>query len=221
MIGRDDRRRRSRACRTPRRWRSTAPTSRTCAAACRSRTSASSSASRAFGVFREIVADGGTVRGFVVPNAGGYSRSEVDGIVDQAKALGAAGLIWARRAEDGADHQLDHEGDGRGGRAAAARRDRRRQRRAAARRGRASPTPTSKLLGPAAADAGEEGRAARTRTSTRSLWVVDFPLLEWDAGGEALRRRCTTRSPRRSTRTSAKLEHRARRRRAPRPTTWC
>jgi aspartyl-tRNA synthetase len=55
-----------------------------------------------FRVFREIVAGGGTVRGFVVPNAGGYSRSEVDGIVDQAKQLGAAGLIWARRADDGA-----------------------------------------------------------------------------------------------------------------------
>ena len=35
-------------------------------------------------------------------NAGGYSRSEVDGIVDQAKTLGATGLVWARRLEDGA-----------------------------------------------------------------------------------------------------------------------
>ena len=59
-----------------------------------------------FRTFKKIVADGGTVRGFVVPNAGGYSRSEVDGIVDQAKALGAKGLIWARRAADGLDHQL-------------------------------------------------------------------------------------------------------------------
>ena len=32
---------------------------------------------------------------FVIKNAGGYSRSEVDGIVDQAKQLGAAGLVWA------------------------------------------------------------------------------------------------------------------------------
>ena len=55
-----------------------------------------------FRVFREIVANGGTVRGFVVRNAGGYSRSEVDGIVDQAKTLGATGLVWARRLEDGA-----------------------------------------------------------------------------------------------------------------------
>jgi aspartyl-tRNA synthetase len=41
------------------------------------------------------------VRGLVVPFAAGYSRSEVDGIVDQAKTLGASGLVWARRAEDG------------------------------------------------------------------------------------------------------------------------
>jgi aspartyl-tRNA synthetase len=54
-----------------------------------------------FMTFRSIVEEGGTVRGLVVPTAGGYSRSEVDGIVDQAKALGARGLIWARRADDG------------------------------------------------------------------------------------------------------------------------
>src|SRR5215207_9720808 len=54
-----------------------------------------------FRVFREIVANGGTVRGFVIRNAGGYSRSEVDGIVDEAKKMGAAGLIWARRSVDG------------------------------------------------------------------------------------------------------------------------
>src|SRR5688572_31302122 len=54
-----------------------------------------------FRVFREIVTNGGTVRGFVVKNASGYSRSEVDGIVDQAKALGATGLVWARRLDDG------------------------------------------------------------------------------------------------------------------------
>ena len=46
-----------------------------------------------FRVFRDIIAGGGTVRGFVIKNAGGYSRSEVDDIVDQAKQLGAAKLI--------------------------------------------------------------------------------------------------------------------------------
>jgi aspartyl-tRNA synthetase len=55
-----------------------------------------------FRVFSRIVAEGGTVRGFVVPHAARYSRSEVDGIVDEAKALGATGLVWAGRALDGA-----------------------------------------------------------------------------------------------------------------------
>jgi aspartyl-tRNA synthetase len=55
-----------------------------------------------FRVFKEIVAKGGTVRGFVIPKASHYSRSEVDGIVDMAKQqLGATGLVWARRADDG------------------------------------------------------------------------------------------------------------------------
>jgi len=55
-----------------------------------------------FRVFKEIVASGGTVRGFVIPKASHYSRSEVDGIVDMAKSqLGATGLVWARRLDDG------------------------------------------------------------------------------------------------------------------------
>ena len=54
-----------------------------------------------FGVFREIVGSGGVVRGFVVPKAARYSRREVDDIVEQAKQLGATGLVWIRRAADG------------------------------------------------------------------------------------------------------------------------
>ncbi len=54
-----------------------------------------------FGIFREAIAHGGTVRGFVIPGAGGSSRREVDELVDQAKELGAAGLIWVRHTADG------------------------------------------------------------------------------------------------------------------------
>jgi aspartyl-tRNA synthetase len=54
-----------------------------------------------FGVFRNAVESGGEVRGFVVPGAARYSRREVDDIVEQAKQLGAGGLVWAR-APDGA-----------------------------------------------------------------------------------------------------------------------
>jgi aspartyl-tRNA synthetase len=52
-----------------------------------------------FGVFRDAVAAGGAVRGFVVPGAAKSSRKELDDLVDQAKQLGASGLIWVRVAE--------------------------------------------------------------------------------------------------------------------------
>ena len=53
-----------------------------------------------FGIFREAVAHGGTIRGFVIPGAAKFSRREVDELVEQAKQLGAAGLVWARYSGD-------------------------------------------------------------------------------------------------------------------------
>src|SRR3954454_6460748 len=49
-----------------------------------------------FRVFKQIVADGGVVRGFSVKGGNKYSRSQLDVLVDQAKALGFSGLIWVR-----------------------------------------------------------------------------------------------------------------------------
>jgi aspartyl-tRNA synthetase len=49
-----------------------------------------------FRVFKQIVADGGVVRGFSVKGGNKYSRSQLDVLVDQAKALGFTGLIWVR-----------------------------------------------------------------------------------------------------------------------------
>jgi aspartyl-tRNA synthetase len=49
-----------------------------------------------FRVFKQIVADGGAVRGFNVKGGNRYSRSQLDVLVDQAKALGMTGLIWVR-----------------------------------------------------------------------------------------------------------------------------
>jgi aspartyl-tRNA synthetase len=54
-----------------------------------------------FGIFREAVAHSGTVRGFVIPGAAKFSRSELDGLAEQAKQFGAAGLVWARHGADG------------------------------------------------------------------------------------------------------------------------
>ena len=52
-----------------------------------------------FRVFKQIVADGGVVRGFAVPGGNKYSRSQLDVLVDQAKQMGFTGLIWVRPGE--------------------------------------------------------------------------------------------------------------------------
>ena len=52
-----------------------------------------------FRVFKQIVADGGVIRGFAVPGGNTYTRNQIDGIVDQAKQLGFGGLIWVRPGE--------------------------------------------------------------------------------------------------------------------------
>jgi aspartyl-tRNA synthetase len=56
-----------------------------------------------FGIFREAVAHGGTVRGFVIPRGARCSRRELDELTEQAKQAGAAGLVWARYAAHGGD----------------------------------------------------------------------------------------------------------------------
>ena len=50
----------------------------------------------AFTLFRSAIDAAGEVRGFVIPGAAGYSRRELDDLVEQAKQLGASGLVWAR-----------------------------------------------------------------------------------------------------------------------------
>ena len=131
-----------------------------------------------FRVFKEIVGGGGVVRGFVIRNAGGYSRSEVDGIVDQAKQMGAAGLIWARRTEDGTitssimkalgdegvRRMLDAASSGNGDLLLVA-------------AGEADAT--SKLLGQLRLNLARQ-KGLLNPDEYAFTWVVDFPLLEWD-----------------------------------------
>ncbi len=53
-----------------------------------------------FRVFKKIIADGGVVRGIVLPGGNSYSRSQLDVLVDHAvKQIGFSGLIWARPGE--------------------------------------------------------------------------------------------------------------------------
>ena len=52
-----------------------------------------------FRVFKQIIAEGGVVRGFTVPGGNRYTRSQLDVLVDQAKQMGFTGLIWVRPGE--------------------------------------------------------------------------------------------------------------------------
>lgn len=54
-----------------------------------------------FRVFSERVEKGGVVAGFVVPGAAVFTRNQMDNLVDQAKALGAGGLVYFKWTENG------------------------------------------------------------------------------------------------------------------------
>jgi aspartyl-tRNA synthetase len=127
-----------------------------------------------FRVFKQIVADGGVIRGIALPGGNAYTRNQIDGLVDLAKQLGFSGLIWVRPGEPptssvkalgegslrAAIEGVQAKGDDlvllAGGPA----------------------EPTSKLLGQLRlALARREGLAAPDRFEL--LWVTDFPLLEW------------------------------------------
>jgi aspartyl-tRNA synthetase len=47
-----------------------------------------------FQAFAGVVADGGVVKGFAAPGAAGWARADLDGLVQEARARGAAGLVW-------------------------------------------------------------------------------------------------------------------------------
>ncbi len=56
-------------------------------------------AESSFGPFRDAVAGGGVVRGFVVAGGATFSRRELDDLTEQARQLGASGLVWVRLAQ--------------------------------------------------------------------------------------------------------------------------
>jgi aspartyl-tRNA synthetase len=45
-------------------------------------------------MFTEALERGGQVRGFVAPGAAGWTRKDLDGLVQEAKSRGASGLVW-------------------------------------------------------------------------------------------------------------------------------
>lgn len=132
-----------------------------------------------FGIFREAVEHGGTVRGFVVPGAAAASRRELDDIVDLAKQAGAAGLIWVRR---GADGVAQPSAKAIGAETAAAVLD-------AMGAGPAdlvvlacgAADATSKMLGTLRLSVAKK-RQLIPDNRWEFLWVTEFPLFEWNPG---------------------------------------
>jgi aspartyl-tRNA synthetase len=130
-----------------------------------------------FGIFREAVEHGGTIRGFVIPGAAKFSRREVDELVEQAKQIGAAGMVWARFAGEGVQSSAKAIGEPGIRQVLEA----------------AAATPADLLvLGSGAGDTISKVlgqlrlHIARKRQLIPEgrwelLWITDFPLFDWNA----------------------------------------
>jgi aspartyl-tRNA synthetase len=131
-----------------------------------------------FSVFRDAVGSGGVVRGFVVPGAGRYSRKQLDGLSEQAKAAGLSGLVWVKQAEDGPrSPALKSAGEPA-------------LRRALEQAGAAAADLLLLAAGPAGATSKGLGALRLSVAREEGLqkpdqfaftWVTNFPMFEWDA----------------------------------------
>jgi aspartyl-tRNA synthetase len=132
----------------------------------------------AFSVFRDAIASGGAVRGFVVRGGAGYSRKDLDGLTEQARQQGASGLVWVRLAQGTLQSSALKAAGGEPLREAF----------------NAAGGAEGDLLLMAAGDAVVVARAlghlrlvvARREnllspTDFRFVWVTGFPLFEWNA----------------------------------------
>ncbi len=130
-----------------------------------------------FGIFREAVSVGGTVRGLVIPGAATASRRELDEIVEMAKQAGAAGLVWARRTAETVQSSAKAIGDD--------------TVRATLEAMAAGPSDlvvlacgaadaTSKMLGQVRLAVARK-RNLIPEGRWELLWITDFPLFDWNA----------------------------------------
>jgi aspartyl-tRNA synthetase len=130
-----------------------------------------------FGIFREAVEHGGTVRGFVILGAGSYSRRELDQLVDQARQLGAGGLVYARHTADGVKPSAKDIGE--------------ETTRQVLTQAGATPTDllvlasgapdaVSKVLGQLRLQVARQANLIPDG-AWELLWVTDFPLFDWNA----------------------------------------
>jgi aspartyl-tRNA synthetase len=132
-----------------------------------------------FGVFRDVIAGGGAVRGFAIQGGARWSRKAIDTLVGQAKQLGAAGLAWARATGGTVQSSLLSAA----GEATV---------RAALEAGGVGQedllvmaagegTAVSKILGELRLSVAQQAGLLNPE-DLAFTWVVDFPLFEWDEG---------------------------------------
>ena len=133
-------------------------------------------AASGLGVFGSVVGAGGVVRAVVFPGVGtGLSRKDLDGLVVEAQELGAKGLVWAVPGEAGA-LRASVKAEFLAGLADA---------------GGARPGDLIAMVADTEQAAQHVLGALRARWAERfglipdgvwaPLWVVDFPLVEWNA----------------------------------------
>jgi len=137
-------------------------------------------AATGFKVFAEAIGSGGTVRGMRIEGGGGMSRSELDAWNKRAQELGAAGLVWLIVEADAslrspvAKFLSDEEKTGLAGAM------------------KLEPGDAAFLLAGDRASCDDVMHHLRTAVAAsmdmcqadefKLTWIVDFPLLEYDAG---------------------------------------
>ena len=133
-----------------------------------------------FRVFKGVLEGGGVVRGF---NAGPReaSRKEADQLTEVVKRYGAGGLIWAVVQEDGSWRSPAAKALSDDDRANIEQRAAGQGRRPAADRRRREPDGRRDVAGRAAAGDRAPLRPDRREGRHELLWVVDFPMFEWNA----------------------------------------
>jgi len=131
-----------------------------------------------FRVFTEAVQKGGSVIALRVPGGASLPRKDVDGWEAEAKSMGAGGLAWCKVAAEGPSGPAAKFLTGDAGAAVLG----------AAKVApgdlvlfAAGPTALGrKILGHLRKPAAERLNLVDT-TTTKALWVTDFPLVEWNA----------------------------------------
>ena len=130
-----------------------------------------------FRVFKDVIANGGIVKGLLAPGCGGYSRKQVDELTALVRALGGKGMVTIVAADDGVRSPvLQHLGEEATRQVAAA---------LAAQPGDLvlivadQPDVTNAVLARLRLEIGNR-LGLRDPNVMAFCWIVDFPLFEWD-----------------------------------------